>query len=69
MSISEKTKSINNKIKENKTQSDLEKQTAKISVLFSGNVSKYKFLTFKDISPEKYSLGRVLQWKDLNLFH
>ena len=61
MSISEKTKSINNKIKENKTQSDLDKQTAKISVLLSGNVSKYKFLTFKDTSPEKHSLGRVLQ--------
>ena len=39
MSISEKIKSINNKIEQNKAQHDLDRQTAKISALSSGNVS------------------------------
>ena len=33
--------------------SDLEGQTAKLSALSSGNVSKYEFLTAKDVLPEK----------------
>ena len=41
MSISEKVKVINNKIDQNKAQYDLDRQIAKISVLSSGNVSKY----------------------------
>ena len=39
MSISEKIKGINNKIEQNKVQHDLDRQTAKISALSSGNVS------------------------------
>ena len=53
MSISEKIKTINYKIEQNKAQYNLDRQTAKISVLSSGNVSKYEFLTGKDILPEK----------------
>ena len=48
MSISEKVKAINNKIEKNKVQYNLVRQTAKISALSSGNVSKYDFLTSKD---------------------
>ena len=40
MSINEKIKAINNKIKKNKVQYNLDRQTAKISVLSSGNISK-----------------------------
>ena len=36
-----------------KSQYNLDRQTAKISALSSGNVSKYKFLTGKDVLPEK----------------
>ena len=36
-----------------KDQCDLDKQTAKISALSPGNVSKYEFLTSKDVLPEK----------------
>ena len=50
MSISEKIKAINNKIEENKTQYDLDRQTAKIFALLSGNVSKYEFLNGKDVA-------------------
>ena len=47
MSISEKIKTIDNKIKQNKAQSNLDRETAKSSALSSGNVSKYEFLTAK----------------------
>ena len=53
MSISEKIRVINYKIEQNKAQYDLDRQTAKISALSSGNVSKYEFLTSKDVLPEK----------------
>ena len=38
---------------QNKAQYDLYRQTAKISALLSRNVSKYEFLTGKDVLPEK----------------
>ena len=53
MSISEKIKSINNKIDQKKAQYNLNRQTAKISALSSGNVSKYEFLNSKDVLPGK----------------
>ena len=53
MSVGEKIKAINNKIKQSKVQYTLDKQTTKISALSSRNVSKYKFLTGKDVLPEK----------------
>ena len=43
MSISEKIKTIENKIEQNKAQYNLDRQTAKVSALSSGNVSKYEF--------------------------
>ena len=39
-----KTKATNNKIEQNKAYK-LDSQTAKISALSSGNISKYEFLT------------------------
>ena len=53
MSISEKMKAINKKIKQNKSLYNLDKQTANISPLSSGNVSNYEFLIGKDVLPEK----------------
>ena len=53
MSISEKLKGINKKIKQNKAQHDLDKQTTKISAVSSGNVTEYEFLTGKDVLPQK----------------
>ena len=53
MSISEKIKTINNKIEQNKAQYDLDRQTAMISALSSGNISKYEFLMSKDVLPER----------------
>ena len=62
MIITEKINIIDNKIKLNKAQYDLDKQAAKISALLSRNVSKYEFLTGKDVLPEKELLGNA----DLN---
>ena len=59
MSISEKIKVIKNKIEQNKAQYVLDRQTAKISALSSGNVSKYEFLTDKDVLPEKDLLEKA----------
>ena len=52
-SISEKIKTVDNRIKQNKVQYDLNKQAAKISALPSINISKFDFLTGKDGLPEK----------------
>ena len=40
-------------IKQKQAQYNLDKQTAKISVISSGNVTKYEFLTGKDLLPER----------------
>ena len=52
MNISEKVKTTNSKIEQNKAQYNLDRQTAKISALSSGN-AKYEFLTGKDVLPGK----------------
>ena len=59
MIISEKIKTVNNKIEQNKAQYDLDRQTAKISALLSGNVTKYRLLTGKDVLPEKDLLEKA----------
>ena len=51
--ISEKIKKIDDKINQNKSQRDLDKQTTKFSTLASGNINKYEFLMSKDILPER----------------
>ena len=53
ITVSEKIKTIDNKIDQHKAQYNLDWQTAMISVLLSGNVGKYEFLTGKDVLPEK----------------
>ena len=58
MSISVKIKATNNKIEQNKGQYNLDRQTAKISALSSGNIGKYEFVTGKDVLPEKNLLAR-----------
>ena len=55
MTNSEKIKTINNKIKRNKTQYNLDRETAKIAALSLWNVSKYEFLAGKNVLPEKDS--------------
>ena len=68
MSVIDKIKAINNKIEQNKAQCDLDRQTAKISALSSGNVSKYEFLTGKDVLPEKGLLEQTIELKRFQHF-
>ena len=63
MSISEKTKTITNKIEQNKAQHKWDWTTAKISDLSSENVSKYEFLTHKDVLFEKDLLEKAVALK------
>ena len=63
MTVSEKIKTIDNTIKQNKVQNDLYRQTAMISALSSGKVGKYKFLTSKDVLPEKDFLEKAVAIK------
>ena len=53
MSMSEKIKASNSKTEQNKAKYNLDRQTAKMSALSSGNVSKYECLTGKDVISEK----------------
>ena len=59
MTASNKIKTIDSKIEQNEAQYDLDRQTTKISALLSGNVDKYKFLTWKDVLLEKDLLGKA----------
>ena len=49
ISIIEKIKLINNKIKQNKAQQNSDRQVAKIFSISSVNISKYELFTEKDV--------------------
>ena len=51
MTVSQKIKTIDNKIKQKKAQYNFDRQTAKISALSSRDVGKYEFLTGEDVLP------------------
>ena len=59
MTVSEKIKTTDNKIEQNKAQYNLDRQTAKILALSSGNVGKYEFVTGKYFFPEKELLEKL----------
>ena len=62
MSISDKIKAIKNKIRQNKPQYKLDRQTAKFLHIIK-YVSKYEFLTKKDVLPEKDLLEKAVAIK------
>ena len=59
MTVSKKTKTIDHKTEKKKSQYDLDRQTAKISALSSGNVRTYEFLTKKDVLLQKDLLEKA----------
>ena len=63
MRISQKIKTINNKIEQNKAEYNLDRQTAKIFAFLSGNNSKHEVLTGKDALPEKGLLEKAVTLK------
>ena len=48
MTINEQIKILDNKIRSNQAQYDLDRQNAKISALSSGELGKYEYLTGED---------------------
>ena len=59
MTVSEKIKTIDNKIEQKNAQYDLYRETAKIAALSSVNVAKFEFLTSEDVLPEKALLEKA----------
>ena len=49
MTVTDQVKIIDNKIKANQAQYDLDRLTAKISALFSGELRKYEYLAGEDL--------------------
>ena len=49
MVINEQVKTLDDKIKSNKVQCDLDRQNAKISALSNGELDKYEYLTGEDL--------------------
>ena len=63
MTVREEIKIIDNKIEQNKTQYNWDRQTAKISALSLGNVGKHEFLTSHNVLPEKGLLEKAASMK------
>ena len=49
MTVTDQIKILNRKIKQNESQYDLDRKTAKISALSSNNLDKYEYLTGEDL--------------------
>ena len=49
MTVSDQLKIINNKIKANHAQYDIDRLAAKISACFSGDLRKHEYLTGEDL--------------------
>ena len=49
MTLTEQVKILDDKIRANKAQYDLDRQSPKISVLSSGELEKYEYLTGEDV--------------------
>ena len=49
MTVTDQLKIIDNKIKANQAQYDLDRLTAKISAYSSGGLGKYEYLTCEDL--------------------
>ena len=58
MSLSEKVRTIGNKIEQSKTQYNLDRQTAKILALSLENIGKYEFLMCENVLPKKELLEK-----------
>ena len=67
MTISEKIKTKDNEIEQNKAQYSLNRQIVKTLALSLGNVGKCKFLTSKNVLTKKTCERKLLQSKGLNI--
>ena len=69
MTTTDEIKIIYNKIKANQAQNDLDRLTAKISALCSGELGKYEYLTGEDLGYRQVCLNKqnliILCWTKL----
>ena len=65
MTVDEKIKTIDDKIEQTQAQYNLDRQTAKIFALSSGNVDKYQFLTDQKFYQRKSCYNK----RKLKIFH
>ena len=59
MTLTERIKILDGKIKANKTQNDLDREAAKISVLSSGELEKYEYSTGEDVGYKRDVIQKV----------
>ena len=66
MTVTDQLKIIDNKIKVNQSQYDLDRLAAKISAYSSGNLRKYEYLTGEDLGYKLRYLNKlnliILHW-------
>ena len=77
MAINEQIKILDNKIRSDQAQYDLDRQNAKMSILSTGELDKYEYLTGEDLGYkqdlvqkanfEYYPLGQVEKMKNKNV--
>ena len=65
MILTEQLKILNNKIKANQAQYDLDGSAAKISALSSSDLDKYEYLTSEDLGYKTYAVVVKFLIKDL----
>ena len=59
MAINEQIKILDNKIRSNQAQYDLDRQNAKMSVLSSGELDKYQYLTGEDLGYKQHVVQKA----------
>ena len=67
MTVNDKIQKDDNNIEQGKTKLDLDRQTATIPKLRSGNIGIYEYLTEEDVSSEKRLLAKAANIKKLNV--
>ena len=65
MTLPEQVKILDDKVKANKAQYDLDRESAKISALSSGELEKYEYLTGEDLGYKP----DVIQKANLSILH
>ena len=59
MTCKEQIKILNNKIKANNAQYNIDRLNAEISAFSEGNLDKYEFLTYKDLKYKPNALDKA----------
>ena len=59
MTVTDQIKILDRKIRQNKSQYDLDREAAKISALFSKNLDKYELLTGKDLDLKPSTIVQI----------